>query len=339
MGDARDVCDDLLKQARNIYVSAVLALRPEPVELARSLFARELNDPTGIFSGVAASYTEALGDEGLALYRRLAADAWEELPSLGPHARAETPERYNRLLPILDFFAERENDLESRIALRAKDLSSPSRYLGLAEFCLEHGRREVALRRAEEGLWMFEDDSPAIPLVLFVADLLIKARRFHEAEASLWRAFEKTPSLELYKALRACSGIDARQRAIGFLESRLAASRETGDNAFSNLLIALLLREEMFDEAWNVARTHSASPQLLGELARATELSHPQEALDFYASHIEELAGTGGADAYKKLALLLERMAHLQGPTRHASYLADFKSRYAPKRSLMRHLS
>jgi tetratricopeptide (TPR) repeat protein len=336
--DVRDVCDDLLKQVHNIHISAVLALRPDPIELARNLFARELDDPDGVFSGAAESYAAALGDEGLALYRRLASEAWADLPSLGRHGRAEMPERYDRLLHILDFFAERGNDLEFRIALRAKDLSSPSRYLRLAQFCLEHGRREEALRRAEEGLWMFEDDSPDIPFVLFVGGLLTKSRRFKDAEECLWVAFEKKPSLELYKALRTCSGIDARQRATRFLKNQITLPEKKGSSESSNLLIALFLCEEMFDEAWIVVRTHGASPQLLRELAQSTEVSHPRETLDVYTSQIEELIGTGGADAYKEIGWFLERIAPLQGPSRHASYLGDLKSRYAHKRSLMRHL-
>ena len=52
---------------------------------------------------------------------------------------------------ILDFFAERDGDVEARIALRMRDLSSPWDYLQLAEFCLSQGRQDEALRRAEEG--------------------------------------------------------------------------------------------------------------------------------------------------------------------------------------------
>jgi len=338
LGNAGGVCNDLLKQARNIHIAATLSLQPEPTDLARTLFARELEDPDDVFSGAAAAYSEALGNEGLSEYKRLAAEAWSELPSLGRNVRSERPERYERLLRILDYFAEHDGNLESRIALRAKDLSAPSRYLALAEFCLEQGRREEALRRAEEGLWMFEDDDPDIRLVLFVTDLLTKSRRFNDAETCLWSAFEKTPAPELYAALRACSGIDARRRAFAFLENRIAACEKPESNELSELLMALLLREEMFAEAWKTAQLHGASPNLLNELSQASESTHPREALDFYTSRIEELAEIGGATAHKEIGALLERMVSLQGAAQHARYLADLKSRHARKRGLMRHL-
>ena len=49
---------------------------------------------------------------------------------------------------ILDFVAERDGDTDTRIALRAKDLSSSSCYYQLAEFCLSHRRKAHALKWA-----------------------------------------------------------------------------------------------------------------------------------------------------------------------------------------------
>ena len=97
-----------------------------------------------------------------------------------------------------------------RIALRAKDLSSPWHYLQLAEFCLAQGREAEALQRAEEGLWIFEDHRPDERLVLFVADLLVKAGRTSDAQASLRRAFEMAPSLESCPRARS---LDGRERS------------------------------------------------------------------------------------------------------------------------------
>ena len=99
-------------------------------------------------------------------------------------------------------FLERDGDVVARIALRAKDLSSPWSYLQLAEFCAEQGREDEALRWAEEGIWIFEDGRPDERLVLFAAGLLSKAGRKADAEAHVRRVFEKAPSLHLYIRLR-----------------------------------------------------------------------------------------------------------------------------------------
>ena len=127
---------------------------------------------------------------------------------------------------ILDFFAERDGDVEARIALRTRDLSSTWDYLQLAEFCLSQGRQDEALRRAEEGLWQFEDDRTDERLLFFAAKLLTKARRKTDAEAHLWRAFQKAPSLDIYKQLRSIGGNAAAERALALLESRQSGDKQ-----------------------------------------------------------------------------------------------------------------
>ena len=222
--DSNGHCGALMHRARDIHCAAACASRPDPVLLARDLFARETETDYGIFEDAAALYADALGEKGLAEYRRLALEAWEKLPPRSGKAKdsREFSNGYSRLADILDFFAEREGDVEARIALRAKDLSSSWRYLQLAEFCLAQGREAEALRRAEEGLWLFEDDRPDQRLVVFAVDLLAKAGREKDAARQLRGAFEKAPSLAPYVRFRKFGGEAVRARAVQFLEARLA---------------------------------------------------------------------------------------------------------------------
>ena len=83
-------CGALLGRARDIHLAAVREIRPEPIQLARDLFAREMQDEYGTFDGAVALYAEVLGESGLAEYRRLAAEAWENLPCSGRGRRQET---------------------------------------------------------------------------------------------------------------------------------------------------------------------------------------------------------------------------------------------------------
>ena len=85
--------------------------------------------------------------------------------------------------------------------------------------------KDEALRRAEEGLWVFEDGR-LDELVSFTAGLLSDAGRREEAEAHLWRAFEKAPSLGLYAQLRQLGGnarLHSRPR-IRYMRSRSLTS-------------------------------------------------------------------------------------------------------------------
>lgn len=177
--DSDGHCGALLDRACEIHVAAARMARPEPVQFARDLFARETQSDYDAFSGAVELYADVLGQAGLREYRRLASEAWEKLPpqSGARERRHEFFGNYHQLAGILDFFAERDGDVDARIALRAKNLSSPWSYLQLAEFCRSQGREEEALRRAEEGLWLFEDDRPDERLVFFMVHELPPAVR------------------------------------------------------------------------------------------------------------------------------------------------------------------
>src|SRR5207245_1393572 len=75
----------------------------------------------------------------------------------------------------------------------------------------------------------------------------LKAGRKSEAEAQLWRAFEKALSVELYARLRELGGEAAHERAIAFLEARLAEETRTPWHNPADLLIRVLMHEKMFD--------------------------------------------------------------------------------------------
>ena len=143
------------------------------------------------------------GKPGLAEYNRLAVKAWEKLPKRSGRGRGHDDEfsaGYERLKAILDFFAERAGDIDTRIALRAHDLSSAWRYLELAQFCQSQGRVDEALRRAEEGLWVFEDGQPDERLVSFTVELLSKAGRKADAGSALVAGFRKGAELRIVQA-------------------------------------------------------------------------------------------------------------------------------------------
>jgi tetratricopeptide (TPR) repeat protein len=242
-----------------------------------------------------------------------------------------------RLIDILDFFAERDGDVETRIALRARKLSTSSDYLTLAKFCLAEGRAEEAFRRAEEGLWMFEDRWPDERLVLFVVNLLVKSGRKEDAATALWKAFEKAPSLDLYRPIRKLGGQAARERALTYLEAKAAASQPMSGDMAPATLIQVLTEEKMYDAAWAAVRNcPGKGPTLTGPLAEATEKTHPQEALETHALNVEFYIARGGNTGNKEACRLIARMARLREPAAQAQYLATLKQRHRLKRNFMK---
>jgi hypothetical protein len=326
---------ELLERAREVHLTAARAARPEPVALARDLFKRETESDFETFAGAVADYADVLGEQGLAEYRRLAVVEWDELPANPGPARAAADDfsAVHRLKNILDFFAERDGDVEARIALRAQNLTSPWDYQQLAEFCLSQSREAEALRRAEEGLWLFEDRRPDERLLFFAVKLLTKARRRADAEAYLWRAFEKGPSLELYKHLRRIGDEPAAERALAFLESRLTNSERTSWRDRPDLLVEMLMHEKRFDAAWSTVHKFGVSVYAKQALVKATDVKYPREALEFYSAQVEQLANAG---AYDEAAKLIARMAKLRSTSEQAAFVVDLKARHGRKRNFMK---
>lgn len=326
---------ELLGRAREIHLAAATAVRPEPVALARALFHREMHDDFGTFTGAIDDYADVLGEEGLAEYRRLAEAEWKKVPATSGRKAAAAGHSTNAhaVMGILDFFAERDGDVEARIALRAKNLPSQWSYLQLAEFCLQHKRRDEALRYAEEGLWQFEDDRPDQRLLSFTANLLTKLKRKQDAETHLWRAFQKEPGLELYKQLRSIGGTAAAERAQALLESRLGNGKRGPWWSPSDLLVKILMHEKRFDAAWAVVRKFDASPYTRQELVEATDTDFPQEALAFYTAKVEQLATAG---IYEEAVKTIRRMEKLCDAPARATFIAGIKVRHGRKRNFMK---
>jgi tetratricopeptide (TPR) repeat protein len=338
--DSDGYCGALLFRARAIHLAAAGLAPPEPLALARELFARETGGGYGTFDGAVADYANVLGEVGLAEYRRLASEAWQKLPvRAGPAPRGlGVSGEFHALQRILDFFAEREGDVDARVALRSKDLTSPWSYLELAQFCLAQGRHDEALRRAEDGLWMFEDDKLDERLLHFVVGLLAKAGRTADAEMRLWQAFEKAPSPGLFAKLRKLGGLAARDRALQLLETRLAGQKATNWYFPADFLVDVLIGEELFERAWAIIRKHGASLSVKERLARQSEETHPGDALAVYTVCVDHLAAAGGDPAYDQAKLLVARIARLQDAATHAHYVAALKQRYARKRNFIKRL-
>ena len=337
--DSDGECGALLERARNIHIRAARGARPDPMALARDLFERETGDGYGIFDGAAWLYADVLGEAGLAEYRRLATEAWEKLPPLTGRSREKAEGDYDGLSGILDSFAERDGDVEARIALRAKDLSSAWKYLELAEFCLRHKGAKEALRWAEEGLWTFEDAPSDARLVLFAANLLMKADRRGEAEAVLKRAFERAPDFNVYLGWREASGEAARDQALAVVERWAAAETGPSFGRPADLGVKILIHEKRFDMAWAMTRNHRVSRAVKESLARESEADHPHEALDVYAERVDELANEGGNRAYEEAAGFVVRMSRLRAPAEQTAYVATLKERFGRRRNFVKLLA
>ncbi|HEY8189700.1 MAG TPA: hypothetical protein VIF12_03390, partial [Micavibrio sp.] len=356
-GLAGDVCD----KAAKIYRQTCRAAKLSPEDLAARLFQRETESSWNFFSGVCDDYRDIFGEKGLAEYRRLAEDAWEKLPSVNPSRMARDMHSTRRyaLKSILDALAEGEDDLDARIALRAKDLSSSSQYLELAILCLENGREDDSLKWAEEGLWQFKDDKwPDERLKQFAFDLYMRRGDKTKMRDLIWNAFLQRPDMDKYAAIKSVSK-DLAEQAIAHLKtlaSETGAKRDAkGRPEFETfvlhhgtvgymerrptpavLLTAILLSEKRLDEAWKIVETHDAPEDLLEELAKASEKKHADKSIAAYKTLIERSIGAGNTPAYKRAAKLIGRLAKLHNDDVQKAYVSSLKEKYKAKRNFIK---
>jgi tetratricopeptide (TPR) repeat protein len=343
---------EIAERAAALHLAACKALRPDPVALARDLFRLETGEPFGTFRGASGTYGHLLGSAGLAEYRRLAEAAWDAMPKArarrgGVLTAGEGGLARYTLFPILDGFAAREGDVDRRIALRAAGLSHAHDYFRLAEFCLEQGREPEAVRWAEEGAFLFDDPSNE-PLLLFLAERHRAAGRGAEAEAVLWRGFERQPSMRLYEALakgsraRSATRVAVADRALAVLEARLAKrSPRTGWDGIgaSGLLVEIRIREGRLDAAWEAARRHGCHDGLWRQLAEASEAARPADAIAVYQRLAEAQVGLTNKHGYAEACRLIGRVATVRArlgeDQTQRAYIEDLLARHRAKRNFV----
>lgn len=348
MDDSDGHGGDVYEKACEIHLAAAHAAHPEPIHLAQDLFSREVNSDWGFFHRASERYAKMLGKAGLAEYRRLAGEAWQAIKPLRAGSRQAPDDQFGaryRLRAILESFATRDGDVDARIAIRASDLSTAYDYLEIAQLCLDHGREADALKWTEDGLWQFED-RPDQRLVSFAVDLYRRMKCAQEANELLWRIFERLPSIELYRKLKAYAGsseaVDTVQaRAIALLQVKLDKSNTRMRQLVPReLLLQILVSEKRFAEAWDVMHRHGCSDLQLLVLAKASEQRYPDKALSVYAQEVERLASLGGRDNYEEATKLIGRMRSIRERLKqdddHHAFVAAFMTRHKAKRNLMK---
>lgn len=364
-GDVGTVMERLF----DLHLAACRSARPDPVALARRLFAAETRSEWDSFHGAARTYADVLGPEGLAEYRRLIEPMWAFVPALEPGQRESRwservapgqPSRW-RVSAIAVQVADLTGDLGERISVRTRDLGSGDRFLDIATVCLEAGEEALAVDWAERGVRAFPD-RPGSPLRRFLVERYQAQGRHAEALALSWADFVELPDPERYRRLRADAALAGderawRERAIEHARSRidprasgaasLAESAVGGWNDWNSdggasILVRLLLADGEVEAAWATAREHGCRRALWLELAAARSSEHPADAAAVYRREVETLVETkhrGGYAAAAKLALRVVQLESAAGdPGAGQAFLADLRLRHKRKTSLQAEL-
>jgi hypothetical protein len=346
-----------------LHHAACEAVRPDPVALARRLFAMEVDTEWDILIDSAKRYADLLGDEGLAEMRRLADERWAQLPPADPD-RGRSSERRFHLTRMMETLAEVAGDVDARVEVMARDLSYPYHYVQIAEVLTEADRADDALAWAERGLAAFEGTDHHMRGDPRLDDVVLAGwrdrGRMAEAVELVWKRFAEMPTLASYQRLKrwtieAGEWDDHRPRAIAVLDAQATgraeavADRPTPINRYParlpvpathDELIAVLAWDGQLDAAWAMALEHGASLPLWLQLAAAMEPEHPLDAARAYARDVEAQIDRKQTRSYENA---VERVAHIRALYERAAegegfdtYLADLRHRHRPKTKLLR---
>ncbi|MCC6536263.1 MAG: hypothetical protein IT162_01850 [Bryobacterales bacterium] len=356
-GELGSLRDDL----QSLHRQACEAARPEPVALARRLFAREMDGgDLDLFSGAAATYAAVLGDAGLSEYRRLAEAEWATVPRRAAGDPDDfRPGRAFRITGIMETLAAASGDIEQQAAVLAHDLASAYQYWRIAALYSEAGLHDRALEWAERGLRDFSSAKPDPRLRAFLTGEYQRRGQHAQALSLVWEDFAANPHLGTYAKLRT-HATDAgewpawRERALAELRGSIAAtpavkhpSHWQNTLADHTRLVEIFLVEIFLDEgdveaAWHEAQTGGCSDRNWDELARRRQQTHPAESAAIWLRLLEvSIAHTRDSRYDEPVTLLEQAAAAMQRAGRQGDFLKTVEAlrvKYKAKRNFIKRI-
>ena len=348
-----DVMPAIMELA-SVHLEACRRTGPDAVALAGRLFRFQTEGAWDTFYDVLPAYAEPLGDAGLRRYRELVEKGWDALPSLAPSnelRRSFEPLRM-RLERAMGSLAERDGDIDALVRIRSKDLSSPYRFLLVAQLCAEHGRHDDALAWAERGL-AEPGKNVDQRLLDFCIQEYLRREEFEKADAAAWQRFGLRPVAEgfaeLMKVADATARHDAiRERALSHLwaavkrEESTAQSKRTMWQAFTRTeLVRIFLSEADSDAAWDAFSSGPVATHIWPQMAVARAKTHPHDAIALYHRLLPIAAENGTRNArYQEAFGVVQAIGRLRAKlgeqVMFASELNEIRAMYRAKRNFIK---
>ncbi|MFF5159189.1 SWIM zinc finger domain-containing protein [Streptomyces sp. NPDC000348] len=316
------------------HLDACRAARPDPEELAHWLAGHVLGGTDdGLTDIDPLDYDDVLGEEGMAVLRNLAAEAWRR-------NRRGWAEKH-----LMERLAKAGGSVDAVIAVHAADLAPNGHTHLVIARELEAARRfDEALDWAERGIRDVRDLSAVdTALVDHLSDRYTRAGRIADAVAVRRAHFGARRSLLAYQQLRAAArAADSwpaeREGALALL--RADAERPQQSRYGGPVLVDALLDDEDVDAAWQAAARTGADDRQWRTLADQVRATRPADALGVYLRLAEPLAEETGNTVYEQLVdlLLSIRDCHHRLGTEgeFAAYVTALRTARKRRRNLMR---
>ncbi|WP_184056001.1 SWIM zinc finger domain-containing protein [Paraburkholderia sp. MM5384-R2] len=340
-----------------VHLEACRQTRPDPTKLAERLFRFQTDGVWDTFYDVLPAYAEPLGDLGIHRYRMLVERAWDAPPALAPSnefRRSFEPLRM-RLERAMEALADLDGDVDALIRIRSKDLSSPYRFLLVAELCAKHGRYDEGLAWAERGLAESGKNLDQ-RLLDFCIQEYLRRGEFAKADAFAWQRFEMRPGAEAFAALmdvaKATGQHDTtRERALNHLwelvraeEGATKAQRSSWQMPTRTELVKIFLAGREHDIAWETFCGGPVATHMWATMASIRAKTHPHDAIVLYHRLLPIAAESGTRNARYEEAFGIVRTigklrAELKEHAEFADELQTIRETYRAKRNFMKLLA
>ncbi len=340
----------ILDRLQTLHRKACQKARPDPVALAERLFAGELQTGFDTFHNAVKTYASVLGPEGIARHRELVEAQWARLPEKKPGSRSDPNGDRFTITRMMKALADASGEVEARVAVESRDLSTPWSFLKIAELYREANRADDALHWAERGLAAFPDRADR-GLRLFLADEYHQGGRQGDAMALVWAIFTEQPTLDNYQKLRVhadrCGDWPKwREKALKLLREQAKQGKRQGgligrhgERRSHSILVEIFLWERKPDLAWDEAVAGGCSRDQWLKLATQREKQHPEDAVEVYRTLIDPTVNQKNKDAYREAVGLLQKirvlLESLGRGNEFAPYVAGVRATHRPKRNFM----
>ncbi|MFD3683871.1 SWIM zinc finger domain-containing protein [Nocardiopsis sp. NPDC058631] len=311
------------------HVEACARAEPDPVELAEWLLDRQLNG-SGVPELLLEPYAGVLGEVGLEHYGVRLAGIRASRPS------ADWGSRF-----LMSEFARVSGDVDLLVRVYSQDRDRVY-YAGIVDALRSAGRDREALEWAERGL-AAREGRPDERLVDHVVGAYRTAERWEDLCRVRWEAFEQSPEVGSYSALREDSTEkewpQVRDQALAVLR-RSAARRRS--RHFPCSLVEVLLWEGSGDQAWEAATEHGCDDGQWLRIAALREDDHPGDALGVYVPQVARMVTRADTALYPRAAELARRVHGLYGrlgrPQDAAEFAAGLRREHKRKRRFLAEL-
>lgn len=319
-------------------------------ERAYQLVQLLLSDQGELLDAIPFAYSDALGDEGGAVFWQQLQVVWDAVPA--PRSRSELYSGYApRLAHLLRQHAEVTGDYAAELSIRAKCATDAYDFLRLAQFCFEHERygdaenwlEKVAVDNARDTASLCES------VLTLRMKICCATGRLDESTRYAWQLFETAPTFENYQQLKqilvevkpqerplwiekAIDHLDAQwQRELNTLRKR----RPGYTLAAPSVLILILMDSGNLYRAWELV-DQGAPEAVLIALADASWGHRSDDAAKAYRRVIEHSIDRADNAAYVRAIDYLDRLGNhmrAQGIAGFEQYLTEIAVKYKAKRN------